>query len=1124
MTMKKSYQKAFTRASFAGLLLVAGATGAQAQTAVTAAEKDRALLRDFSYDQLFSARGHVGTSLESARPDFWFPYRVAPAANPTSYRPSFAPVAEGWTSASTGFSPFPSATTATSGTISAQGSFNYSTAPWVITGGDGTYPDLGGTATFASEVNSVVGTVPSATETITLDVTPTLSGITVTNPFFTLIAASGTNTLNLSTSGATFTLSNNVNTPNYSLFGFQISAPISGGGTSGLSTIGTGGSLLLQGTNTYTGGTHIGAGSSVAILTGDTNLGATGAGNGLEINGGTFVNDFSGYTTARNVQLDNGGGTFLLFYAMTDTGVVSGPGSLSVNNAVLTLQGANTYTGATLITSAFSGLTLSGAGSVNTSSSYDFSGTVTLDSSATNVADRLNDNAPITDRGATLALTGNATAATNEVAGALTLANGVSSFVVTPNSAQPASLSFSGITRANASTMFLRGTGLGGAAGNGVGEILSTATPSGLVGGGGAAGSTTISILPWAIGNTSATATTSSSFVTYDPATGQFRPLATTEYSTLTSGEADQNNTVVTAATAIAAPTTVNSVKITGTGALLSGTGGLTITSGDLLYSPAATTAGTVSASLNFGGAEGIISTTAGAANSTTAALTVSGVISGTGGLTINPVIGSDIKLTGANTYTGTTTLLGGLTQIAGTISSDGVTASPLGESTSAVVLNETGGSNLAGIYATAATTFNRPLSVLGGTNNNASILLIGGAYAFTLNGAVSIAGGSQLAGYDTATGSATNAIVYNGVVSGAGGLTDESAGTYTDLNAANTFSGGTNIYAGKYVVGIDSTVDANGNTTSGAFGTGTIYFSNTGSILSAGTSAHTVTNPIVMGYSTATFGGSGALTFTGSVNLDGAKTLAVTNTAGTTFTGNVSNGSITKTGTGPLALNSPTGNTFTGGVVLGTATAGNIGTLFVNNASGSGTGAGGVFIGATSATVYSTLAGGLFTIAGPTSIYGRLSPGNGGLTAATAGIGSIGTANFTTTLTLASGTTSSLYLEVGGTNSYDQLNVGGTLTLNGTVFIATANGYSFQNGDSFTLATATGGITQGTFTFNTTGATLASGVTLTETVTGTQIIVTAVPEPGTYALFAVGSALAVAGFVRRRCTRASAC
>src|SRR5262249_22889938 len=148
----------------------------------------------------------------------------------------------------------------------------------------------------------------------------------------------------------------------------------------------------------------------------------------------------------------------------------------------------------------------------------------------------------------------------------LTLANGITSITVTPNAAQPASFTASSIARQNNATLFVRGTNLGAAAGNGVAQIASTASPGTLIGGGGTAGSQNISILPWAVGNASAAATTSSSFVTWDSGSGQFRPLAASEYAVLTSGESDNNNVGVAAATAISAPTTVNAVRVTGTG------------------------------------------------------------------------------------------------------------------------------------------------------------------------------------------------------------------------------------------------------------------------------------------------------------------------------------------------------------------------------------------------------------------------------------------------------------------------------------------------------------------------------------------------------------------------------
>ncbi len=115
--------------------------------------------------------------------------------------------------------------------------------------------------------------------------------------------------------------------------------------------------------------------------------------------------------------------------------------------------------------------------------------------------------------------------------------------------------------------------------------------------------------------------------------------------------------------------------------------------------------------------------------------------------------------------------------------------------------------------------------------------------------------------------------------------------------------------------------------------------------------------------------------------------------------------------------------------------------------------------------------------------------------------------------------------MEIGGNNAsgnFDRITVAGTFTLNGTVFIATTGGYTIQNGDTFTVATVAGGITQGTYTFNTTNASLGAGVPLTETVSASTIIVSAVPEPGTWAVVAGG--LGILGslpFARRRNRRA---
>ncbi len=343
-----------------------------------------------------------------------------------------------------------------------------------------------------------------------------------------------------------------------------------------------------------------------------------------------------------------------------------------------------------------------------------------------------------------------------------------------------------------------------------------------------------------------------------------------------------------------------------------------------------------------------------------------------------------------------------------------------------------------------------------------------------------------------------------NGNISGPGTLIG--AGLTTTLNGNNTFTGGVITSANTYVAGSDT-----------AFGTGTITIANsTTTIQGSGTAVRTIANNFVVA-APLTFGGTAPLNLTGTFNLDGAHTINVSNTTTTTITGNVTNGALTKGGVGEIALNSPTGNTFTGGF-LNSGVATTSSAIYANNTSGSAFGPGTVSVGATSATVYSTLAGN-FTTSGTVSLGGRLSPGNGtGLTAATAGIGSIGTVNFTT-LVLSSATTSSLYLEAAGSGNNNQLNISSAFTLAGTVYVATTNGYTIQAGDSFHFVNYASGavVTAGTFTFNTTNAAFAPGVTLDTSMFATTGVVTAVPEPGTLGMLGVAASLGLAGWMRRR-------
>lgn len=1108
---RKSFQAFFTRASFAGLLLVGGAHVARAQSTAAPAE-DRDVLRDLTFDRIFSAPAPSHKPSASADAA-WSPVVASSASTSEGERsttvgklfPEFGDAAQPFFSPIMSVGPVFSALS--SGTLTPTAStYNYSTAPWVITG-TGTYPDGGGTATFNAPTTVTPGTLLTSS-TITMDVSPDLSQISYNSPFTVVLAAgTGTSIIADPTNGLTLNAANtatNSSTNFFTTFN-TISSPISGGGAAGLIKTGNG-IVTLTGSNTYTGGTHINGGFLVIHPTnavGDAVLGATGAGNDIFMNGGTlFTYITGGGSTSRNIILGSSGGTIETDTAYTVNGVISGSGPLLVNGfggVQLTLTNNNTYTGATSNSLSTAGyMTLSGNGAIAASSSYEFTNFVTLDNSGTTGINRLNDTGAITARGMYLNLIGNGTTATAETVGAITLADGVSTINLTPGTTGT-TLTVAGFSRQDGGTLVLRGANLGATPGAGNGNIFATTAPT-LVGGGGAAGTTTQSIVPWAIGNlTNPAANTTgntaanmvgSSLVTYTAANG-FRPLATSEYATALGGNAT-DNVRLTAATTAAASTVNALVFAPAAAATLSG-GTINITSGAFLYSPTANVTGTVSASLNFGTAEGVIANTS--------ALALSGAISGSGGVTFySPTIAAT-TISGANTYTGTTTLLAAQVSFASSVANDGVTAGPFGLDTSAIVMNAGSGYSLLNASA-AGLTFSRNLIIAG--PNSPGLDYFGGTAGLIMNGNIDLEHGLTLYGGT----SATAPVVYNGVLSGPGGLTGFGSGYYDTFNGNNTFTGGLNAQGDTFTLGSDTAL-GNG---------GTIFVSAASTFQGSGTAARTISNPWVF-LAGPTFAGTAPLTVSGTINLNGSQTIAVSNTAGTTLTGVISNGAITKTGTGAVAFNSATGNTFTGGFV-NTVTAANASAIYANNTSGSAFGTGTVSIGASSATVYSTLAG-AFTTSGATSIAGRLSPGNGaGLTPATAGIGSIGQINFGSTLTLSSATTSSMYLEIGGngaSGNFDRITVAGAFTLNGTIYLATANGYTIQAGDTYTLVNY-GSLVSGTYSFNTTNASLGAGVTLTETVGANGIVVSAIPEPSTWAAIVAGlGVLGSVQFARRR-------
>jgi autotransporter-associated beta strand protein len=108
------------------------------------------------------------------------------------------------------------------------------------------------------------------------------------------------------------------------------------------------GTLVLTGTNTYTGGTNIAGG--VLSISSNANLGNSGGVLTVQ-NGGTLATTAT-LASTRSVALGAGGGIFDVAPGTTTTllGAVSGPGSLSLTDGgTLVLSDTNSYSGGTIL-------------------------------------------------------------------------------------------------------------------------------------------------------------------------------------------------------------------------------------------------------------------------------------------------------------------------------------------------------------------------------------------------------------------------------------------------------------------------------------------------------------------------------------------------------------------------------------------------------------------------------------------------------------------------------------------------------------------------------------------------------------------------------------------------------
>jgi autotransporter-associated beta strand protein len=391
-------------------------------------------------------------------------------------------------------------------------------------------------------------------------------------------------------------------------------------------------STLLTGKNLYLGaiGTSTFTGAAGTVAAGNGSLYRLGGGGGQI----TF-NTTNLFTSSNGVQIGsiflNGGGTVVISAAQDYSGATA------VSQGTLTLSGADgSATGS-------SGFTLDG-------------GKLFLNSfgAGNNNANRIGAVNVTLSNGGELHLSGNASG-TAEAFGDLNLGAGYSTVTaqaVTANSI----LAGVGFSRTNNGTALFRGTSLG--LQTGVAGRITLSDTSGLSFVGASTlndavnGDTTknVKIIPYLVGATAFNGA-GDSFVTYDSTLG-FRVLNTTNQfnSTVTAG----TNVRFAAAQTNIGTNSINSLIVAQAGPhTISDGATLTVTSGALLFSSGGTIApvGAGTGILNFGSAEGIVTTVGDS--------TISAKITGSGGLTKSGTAKLTLSNAG-NTFSGGIVVNGG--------------------------------------------------------------------------------------------------------------------------------------------------------------------------------------------------------------------------------------------------------------------------------------------------------------------------------------------------------------------------------------------------------------------------------------------------------------------------------
>ncbi len=483
---------------------------------------------------------------------------------------------------------------------------------------------------------------------------------------------------------------------------------------------------------------------------------------------------------------------------------------------------------------------------------------------------------------------------------------------------------------------------------------------------------------------------------------------------------------------------------ISGTGMVAQIGSGTTVLTGNNTYSGSTLiTAGTLQ--VGNGGTSGTLGTGAVSndahlAFNQTDTLVVANTITGSGSL--SQLGTGTVTLTGSNSYAGTTTISAGTLRVG-----DGGTTGTLGagdvfnngtlvfnRSDSLTVSNLITGSGQVRKLGGGTMTWVADNDYTGPTIISSGTLQVGDG------GTTGTLGTGDVTNNATLVFNRSDTLTMANTIAGSGTLSQNGTGTLV-LTGTNTYSGRTLILAGALQVG-------NGGT-AGNLGSGIV--SNDAALIFNRSDAVTLSNQVT-GVGSLTQAGSGTLilvanhTYSGSTEIT-AGTLQVGDggTAGALGTGVVHNasalvfnrtnnitvanlitgtGSLTHAGAGALTLTAT--NTYSGGTWVS-----NDGTLIIKNSHALGTG--GLHL------LHGTLKADPLVI----QIGGNYVQGaDATLELAVAGTGTVAST---------------------GTNQFDQLNIAGTATLDGTLRLVPFGGYVPQHNDSIALLVASNGVS-GTF------------------------------------------------------------